>query len=157
MPRPDESDSQPSQTPTSTDVAAYFNGEATPEQMRLVRAALDDPKSPVHQWISGVEEWAHKAFPPEYDFETGTLERHSAAMEKLNSVLEFIRTQEAAGVITEEEASQLLSVGHLDDFAQFPKTPSQAITSATAIVRTITELHPELSAEMAKWRIGLSR
>lgn len=153
----DQSDNDAKLTPRmAIDV---FSNRGTPDEERLVRAALNDPHSVIHDWLEGVENWATRAFRRQSNSSRvgDEMLRDSSAKADYEDVVGWIRELCANAKISDQDMRWLLGVDE--------KPPSQdknfKITDyrqeSARILETLQSMHPELAVEIERVRSALHR
>ncbi|MGA2230847.1 MAG: hypothetical protein ABSH22_08100 [Tepidisphaeraceae bacterium] len=138
---------------TAKDVADYLGGKATTEQTRLIREAMDDPNSQLHEWLKGVEGWARSSLSSGKPDRLGV--RNSPAIENLTALLHFIQAKRTERILTDDDFSYIVAKAEIPNFNDLPRTSGQAIVVASRVTSALLDLHPELAEEVAKF--GQSR
>ncbi|HEY1687036.1 MAG TPA: hypothetical protein VGG19_19915 [Tepidisphaeraceae bacterium] len=129
------------------------SGKATPEQRARVRAALNDPDSPLSKWLQETEDWAKRAFgwrhlkQPEGK-NVWEMPGISPAAQNFYRVIEYLQNKRKAGILSDEEVSTILTEAGKSESGRNPNpTPSDYAMGAIRIIRAISTRHPELASE----------
>jgi len=126
-----------------------MRGEGTSEELEVVRKALSDPQSPLHDWLEGVTEWAVKVFSrPSREKETAEQKfRVHLLKSDRNDILAFIRRKHAEGRLSDQQVGSILAAGALeaDEQSSNPQTHGQA---TQRMLKVIQQLTPELLTEL---------
>jgi hypothetical protein len=138
---------------TSDEYKVVREGKGNPEQIARVRQALQDPDSPLYRSMG---EMAASFALWHIDRKNISVERVLSAAEK-NSyiVIEYVRNKREAGVLNQQDVDKILaSTKHLNN----PRpTRSHFAMGASAMMRTIIKLHPELESEVRSLPISSRR
>jgi len=135
-----------------------FHDRGTPEEKRIVRAALRNPHSVIHDWLEGMQNWAERAFRRQSSNSKrgDQILRDSAAKANYYDVVGFVNQLRSIGKITEGDARQLLDGGPRD------KNDVQHVNQdyrrkCDDVLTRLEALHPELNEEIARVRSALGR
>lgn len=140
-------------------VIEVLRGRGTPEEQELVRSALKDPHSVVHDWLEGMEDWAQRAFrgSSRRAKAADRLLQEGAARHDYNDVIAFIRELGAAGHITNHEMDTIFETHSEQESATRSTATFDYRGAAMRMLDAIVSAHPELSDATQRVRVALGR
>lgn len=136
-----------------------IRGEASPEEVALVRAAMKDPNSQIHDWLEGVEEWAQRAFRKRSGRASAAdrMLREGAARHDYDDVVDYIRNLRKSGKITEREMDTVLKMNTVPQSESGQPQYVDYRGVALRMLEELTQARPDLADEVQQVRTALDR
>ena len=131
---------------------AVLRGTATAKEQDLVRRALRDPASELHDWLQAVEAWAEETFNRKSTSSDAADQQLRLAIMRTHrqDVVSFLHQKRAEGRLTDEEVSRILAAGAISTEPGLPPASADYSQSASAMLQLTLALHPELTTEVEK-------
>lgn len=128
------------------------HGRGTHEEERLVREALKDPNSAVHDWLEQMQDWAESVFGRKAPTSKAADRIIDQAMAKAHyhDVIAFLQNKTISGGISHEEVARIISVGGMT--ADQDHQPSAWRDGIQRMVGLLSELHPLLASELIRFQ-----
>lgn len=131
-------------------VIEVLRGRGTPEEQGLVRLALKDPHSVVHDWLEAMENWAERVFGgqgPSTRAADNAL-RDTIAKQFHEDLITFVGRKYEEGRLSANELSQILDAGRLPTTDPTDSTAADRQQAAAHMVDIIKTSHPTLAEEL---------
>lgn len=131
-------------------VIEVSHGRGTPEEERLVREALKNPNSQVHDWLEQMQDWAESVFGRKTPSSRAADRIIDQAIAKAHyhDVIAFLQSKAISGGISHEEVARIIRVGGMSaDQDNQPKAWSEGIQR---MVGLLSELRPLLGSELIR-------
>lgn len=145
----DSHDERPLQV-TPRMLVEVSHGRGTPAEDRLVREALKDPNSAVHDWLEQMQDWAESVFGLKAPSSKAADRIIDQAMAKAHyhDVIAFLQNKTISGGISHEEVARIIRVGGMT--ADQDHQPSAWREGIQRMVGLLSELRPLLASELIR-------
>lgn len=133
---------------TPRDFVAVLRGTADPQTASLVRNALLQPTSEVHEWVENVEDWAACSLPlRRTDAKAADqMIQEAAATKDRQQAVVFVRKACRSGLLSTDELNRVLAIGARSYNGRAPASASSINESTIKMLSLAIELNPALAS-----------
>ncbi|OWY73151.1 hypothetical protein B7486_02030 [cyanobacterium TDX16] len=125
-------------------------GQGTSDEETLVRAALCDPHSQVHDWLEEMAAWAERAFGNRTPSSRAADEHIAAATSKrfYNDLLDYVKGKHKEGLLTLGQLSDIERAGQITSNPDAEPSATQWQHAAGCMFTTLSTIRAELAREL---------